>query len=106
MVVIRVLGLVLAIFALMIMGADILRSIGEGAMTMRAAGELWFALHAPSLNALQAGIERHLTPALWDPVIVTVLLWPAFAVVGVPALILLIWGYWPWKREKRIFAKN
>ena len=32
--------------------------------------------------------QRYIFPALWDPVFVTVLLWPAFLVIVVPGLLL------------------
>jgi len=45
-----------------------------------AAGQLWFALDTPSLNLFQAVVQRYLHPALWDNVIVPLLLRPAWEV--------------------------
>ncbi len=50
-----------------------------------SAGELWFRLDAASLNLVQALVQRYLTPALWDPAIVTLLQWPAWLVAAIPA---------------------
>ena len=55
-----------------------------------ALGQAWFNLDPESLNLVQAVVERHIWPPLWDPVIITVLRWPAWAVLGLPALVLLI----------------
>ena len=53
-------------------------------------GQMWFELHPSSFEYAQAAVERHVWPPLWDPVIVTVLSWQAWAVMGLPALILLV----------------
>jgi hypothetical protein len=55
-----------------------------------ALGQMWFNIDPPSLNLTQAVVERYVWPTLWDPVFLTVLRWPAWAVLGLPALILLV----------------
>lgn len=55
-----------------------------------AAGELWFKLHPYSLNLSQAVTQRYLHPSLWDPVIITMLQWPAWSLLGAPGAILTI----------------
>jgi len=52
-------------------------------------GEFWFSVHTASLNTFQAVVQRYAAPELWDPVIQTVLLWPAVPTLLVPGLILL-----------------
>ena len=49
----------------------------DGAFRFADVGEHWFALHPTSLQLLQPAIERHLTPFLWDPVMLTILTLPA-----------------------------
>ena len=44
------------------------------------------------LNLTQAVTQRYVLPELWDPVLLTVLLWPAFIVLAVPGLILFALG--------------
>jgi hypothetical protein len=56
-----------------------------------ALGQLWYNLSPSSLNLVQAVVQRYIHPFLWDPIIVTVLLWWAFAVLmvlGLPILAL------------------
>jgi hypothetical protein len=53
-------------------------------------GKMWLHLHPSSFKYLEAAAERHVWPPLWDPVIVTVLEWDAWAVLGLPALVLLV----------------
>lgn len=55
------------------------------------AGAYWYMFSPGSLNFIQAIIQRYLLPELWDPVIVTVLLWPAWAVLGAPGLAIEWW---------------
>jgi hypothetical protein len=38
---------------------------------------------------MQAFTQRYVLPALWDPVIVTILLWPATMVLGIPGILLV-----------------
>lgn len=84
----RVIGWIFVVAAIAILVRDIIAWIDTGALAVAATGELWFTLHSGSLNLLQAITQRYIFPALWDPIFVTVLLWPAFVVVGVPGLIL------------------
>ena len=53
-------------------------------------GLLWFNIDVDSLNLVQAVTQRYLFPELWDPVIVSILLLPAWLVFAVPGIILLI----------------
>ena len=48
-------------------------------------------MSAASLNLVQAVVQRYLLPALWDPVLVTLLLLPAWIVVGVPGLLFYLY---------------
>src|ERR1700680_3676647 len=54
-----------------------------------ALGQLWFDLNRSSLNLVQAVVQRYLHPFLWDPIIVTVLLWWAFAVLMVLGVVVV-----------------
>ena len=90
--IIRTIGglfLVLAVAALI---HDLWLGYQLGDMAFSALGELWFDLHAPSLNAMQAGVQRYVADWLWDPTIVTVLLWPAVLVFLLPGLVFWVLG--------------
>jgi hypothetical protein len=59
---------------------------GDGEFRLNALGEWWFWAHKDTLQALQPAVERHLSPALWDPGIQTLLEWPfaiELAVLGI-----------------------
>jgi hypothetical protein len=55
-----------------------------------ALGQLWYQLDRSSLNLVQAVIQRYIHPFLWDPIIVTILLSWAFAVLMILGLLLLV----------------
>lgn len=90
MIICRFLGYLLAIIAVAAVGYEAWQAVANDGWKMIALGELWFTLDAQSLSVSQAGIQRYVAPWLWEPVITTILLWPGWAVSGVPAL-LLIW---------------
>jgi hypothetical protein len=54
-----------------------------------ALGQLWYQLDRSSLNLVQAVTQRYIHPFLWDPIIVTILLSWAFAVLMVLGVLLL-----------------
>jgi hypothetical protein len=64
---------------------------GEAApFRLHVFGEVWFAIHAESLQLAQPAIERHLAPWLWDPVLITILLLPASLTLLALGLVLLL----------------
>lgn len=91
MIIGRLLGWLITAAALMAAGAEIFASLEAGAYQGLALGELWFKIHTGSLNISQAIIQRYVHPFVWDPVIVTILQWPAWITLGIlgPALVLL-----------------
>jgi hypothetical protein len=88
LIVCRIFGWILVLAALGALAYEVMAAIsGEGGWRMIALGEMWFKLHAPSLNGTQAGIQRYVAPWLWEPVITTILLWPGWLVFGIPGLL-------------------
>jgi len=83
--------MLLAVVALVYDGTRMLAD--NGAIVFTSLGEHWYNIDAASLNAAQAGIERNLAPFLWDPVITTILLLPAWVVVGGLGALLYLLGY-------------
>jgi hypothetical protein len=89
-VAVRLAGLLLLLGAVLAAAWQFQIWAQSGRFLPLALGQAWFNLDPESLNLVQAVVERHIWPPLWDPVILTVLRWPAWAVLGLPALILLI----------------
>ncbi|MEE8271216.1 MAG: hypothetical protein V3R98_05730 [Alphaproteobacteria bacterium] len=97
MIVVRGIGWALLLLAVLVLvyGGLIWRD-GVAVFEM-TGGEHWFTVDLESLNLAQALIQRYLIPSLWDPVLVSVLLWPVAgglalvsAVLAVPGLVLLL----------------
>ena len=74
----RLLGAGFLALGVLVLVTDIL-SAGAEPFRLTALGEWWFWLHPDSLQLLQPAIERHLSPALWDPGVQTLLEWPLAA---------------------------
>ena len=101
----RITGWILVIAAVAILARDVLASIDTGALSLIAAGELWFNIHQTSLQVAEPAIARHVPvigPWLWHPVISTILTWSATLVLGVPGL-LLIWLFRKRHRKDGMF---
>ena len=92
MIVLRLIGWVLIIAALAVLLNEAWGWYQSGAWRPLAAGKLWFDLDRGSLLLAQPAIERHVARWLWNPVISTILQWPAWAVLGVPGIVLLAIG--------------
>jgi hypothetical protein len=84
------LGILLMALALLALLYELWMTVGSGGYRPIAAGELWFTLHPYSLNLSQAVIQRYLLPSLWDPVIVALLQWPAWSLLGAPGAVLTL----------------
>lgn len=92
----RILGLLLIAVAFGLFLRDLAMDGPAGTV-----GDVWYSLHPPSLNLLQAGIQRHVSPALWDNAVLPVLLWSAVLTALVPGLLLLLLGFWPRRDRDR-----
>ena len=84
------LGLVLLGLAALALIYEVIATASTGGYRTIAAGEFWFRLHPYSLNLSQAVVQRYLSPGLWDPVIVSLLQWPVWSILGAPGAILAI----------------
>ena len=91
MIIVRLLSVVALLVAVAAGIQDIMLSWSAQQLVITPLGKAWFNLHASSLNGLQAGIQRYLSPELWDPWIITLLQWPAWAVlIGFAFLLMLL----------------
>lgn len=86
----RAVGWILTGVAAVLLARELFHLLSEGRFEPLDVGYVWFTLHADSLQLAQPVVQRYVHPWLWEPVIVTLLLWPAFAVIGVPGVLLLL----------------
>ena len=80
--IVRIIGLLFAAAAVMVAGIEMARSFQTGKWVVIPLGKLWYDLSPGSLRLIQSLVQRHLAPQVWEPGIVTVLTWPAWAVLG------------------------
>ena len=86
----RVLGWMLVLAGIVVGVKDAIVWQQTGEYPLATVGELWFSVDPASLNTLQAVVQRHLSPQIWDPGIQTLLLWPAVATFVVAGLVLML----------------
>lgn len=91
-------GIICLLIAAAILISDGLSGVEEGSFRLTALGEWWFWLHSDSLQLLQPAIERHISPVLFDPYILTLLEWPAATQFLVLGGVFLLIGRSPWQR--------
>lgn len=91
MIVWRVIGWVMVLAGLSVLAHDVIAWHDTRIWAPVAFGQLWYELDRSSLNLVQAATQRYLPPLLWDPVIVSLLLCWAFAVlIALGAAILVL----------------
>jgi len=72
----------------------------ETAFTFQPIGQVWFDFHRNSLLSLQPGVERYLSPVIWEQAIGPMLLWPmALTLLGLAVFFTLLAIYQ--RRKKR-----
>ena len=82
-------GWVLGAAAVVAFANDLISFAQTGTYRVIPAGQVWFDIHVASLNLTQAVVQRFLHPLLWDPVIATILQWPAWSLLGAPAAVFI-----------------
>jgi hypothetical protein len=85
----RLIGWIFFLAGLAVLARDAFGWIETKQWRPIALGQLWYDLDRSSLNLVQAVVQRYIHPFLWDPIIVTVLLWWTFAVLMVLGLLIL-----------------
>jgi len=94
MLILRLLGMWLMLLAVVALVYDGTRMLADGSgVVFTSLGEHWYAIDPASLNAAQAAVQRHVSPVLWDPVITTILLLPAWIVIGGLGALFYLLGY-------------
>ncbi len=86
----RLLGLALLAVAIISGISDASTSIAQSQVQLQPLGQLLFNLFPDTFPILQPAIERHVHPALWDPVLLTLMTWPVWAVLA-PLGLAFLW---------------
>lgn len=97
----RLVALVIALLALTVLAVDLWQGPGSGeALRLSVLGEWWFWAHPSSLQLMQPALERHVSPLLWDPVMLTLLEGSLAIELGILAAVTWLGGR-PWKRTRK-----
>jgi hypothetical protein len=86
----RLIGWIVFLAGVSVLVRDLYVWIGTGHWAPIVLGQLWYELNPSSLNLVQAVTQRYIHPFLWDPIILSVLLSWAFAVLMFLGLLLLV----------------
>lgn len=89
---VRSTGVLVFAAAFIALVADGVRSLAADAPVVTPLAATWGAIHPASLAAAEAVVKGFVTSYLWDPVLLTVLGWPTFAVVGGLGILLMLLG--------------
>ena len=98
MLIIRVIAVMLWTACIMTFCWDVWMLIQTGSFTAKSFGKWWSEIDLSSLTLAQNFVERYVSEGLWNPGIVTVLKWPAWAVFAGFGFIL------SWISRKSAFA--
>ncbi|KKB06981.1 hypothetical protein VE25_20240 [Devosia geojensis] len=93
--VLRVVGTWLIGLAIVLIVIDGTKSLAANGLVMTPFGETWSTLHAASLEAVRDFLATRFFSNLLDAVFAAILTYPAFAVVGVPGIMLALMGRKP-----------
>ena len=90
MILARLIGWIVFLAGAAVLVRDFLVWVDTKTWASIALGQLWYQLNRSSLNLVQAVIQRYIHPFLWDPIILSILLCWAFAVLMVLGLLILV----------------
>ena len=88
----RLVGFVILAGGFIALVYDGTKSIASRSPVFTPLGQIWNNVHSSSLQLLQPAIERHVSPLLWDPVVLDILTAPAWLVFGILGAILMLIG--------------
>jgi len=86
----RVIGWACLMLTLIVVLRDAAAALQSGGVSPAPLGNIWYALSPGTLNGLQAGVERYISPALWDSAFFPLLQQPAFLFFLIPGVILVV----------------
>jgi hypothetical protein len=96
----RVLAWVLIGVAALMLAREAYMFLETGSYTPVAVGQIWYVLSRGSLAWVQAALEDSV-PFLWDPLLFSILNWPATLVFGIPGVALWFATRSPKKKKRK-----
>ena len=90
--IVRALGTWLIGLALVLLVIDGTKSLGANGLVLTSLADLWTGLHAESLTGVAGFVQSRLLGDLLAAGLTALLSYPAFAVFGVPGVVLALLG--------------
>ena len=97
--ILRIAGTWLIGLALVLAVVDGTKSLAANALVFTPLAVLWTQLHQPSLDAVRLFFDSRFFADLLDAALAAILAYPAFAVFGLPGIVLALLGRKP-RRER------
>ena len=88
----RILGTWLIGLALVLLVIDGTKSLAANAVMMTSLSDVWTQIHVQSLESVREFFKGRFFANLLDLVLNAILTYPAFAVIGVPGIVLALLG--------------
>ena len=88
----RIIGWIFIVLALAVVAWEAMGFFEFGEWRLIVFGEIAFRLFPETLNLAQAITQRYIADWAWDPLIQTILLWPAWPILGGIGLLFLLLG--------------
>ena len=85
----RLIGLILMVLAFLSLVYDGARTIADQTLRLTRLGELWNDINQVSQQSFQHAVEG-LSPFLWNSIVKAILNQPAWAVLGILGIVLLL----------------
>ncbi|WP_237155267.1 hypothetical protein [Oryzibacter oryziterrae] len=89
---VRTTGLALFAVAIVALIADGIRSIAANDLVFTSLEDSWTALDSASFAAARSFLQARIGADSWTGLVAPIIGWPAFAVIGVPAILLMLLG--------------
>lgn len=90
----RLIAFLILFAAIAVAAADYAQHVNDGGPMFRSAFEWWISAAPSALDGFQSFVESSFGPELWDPMLTTILSWPAALVLGLMSMtIFLIVGF-------------
>lgn len=99
----RLLGYACLAIAIIAGISDASTSIAQSQVQLVPLGQVLYDFFPDTFPILQPAIERHVHPFLWDPVVLTLLVWPVWAVFA-PLGLIFLWLGARRRRRQVLFA--
>lgn len=95
----RIIGTWLIGLALVLLVIDGTKSLAANAVAVTSLGDIWNQIHAQSLETVREFFRSRFFADLLDQALDVLLTYPAFAVIGIPGIVLALLGRRP-RRER------